>query len=384
MDYPFLLFTFGFVCLSLMFGIFPPQEFWSSGLTLENALSRWLGSEEDSFVMYNIRRVSSTLLFVACLPFLYVFLAEHWYPEVSDAIKAWEYGSALLVSVFIATLSLAIAAGTAMWLSAASPDALGWSNSTTAVLLGKFACHLQLRSWWDVANQIDSEYKEIDKFTSILSGWNARTIVTRSWIIRVGLYRVDFARQDLCQLEVVRADSHSVSLQGDVTGAQFVTIKVHTDVEGVPDFCLRLNSREFDSFRGYVLAPIHVPDGVVLIKSVIEQFVIAFREQVSSNEPLSPEDFPDPPDNCAGCSLVPADVVLRKYCEGSNCVSCRCRPAWCTTCMGLWFAHQQDQQRPESWMRGTAPCPNCRSVFCVRDVCPVGESEWETIPVPDN
>ena len=68
MDPALVLFTFTFVCLSLMFGVCPPQEFWSSGVTLENLLSRWLGREEESFVLYNVRRLSASLLFQACLP----------------------------------------------------------------------------------------------------------------------------------------------------------------------------------------------------------------------------------------------------------------------------------------------------------------------------
>jgi Putative transmembrane protein precursor len=68
MDPTLVIFTISFVCLSFMFGICPPQEFWTSGVTLEHAISSWLGDEQDDFVHYNIRRLSARLLFQSSLP----------------------------------------------------------------------------------------------------------------------------------------------------------------------------------------------------------------------------------------------------------------------------------------------------------------------------
>ena len=76
-------------------------------------------------------------------------------------------------------------------------------------------------------------------------------------------------------------------------------------------------------------------------------------------------------ESCIGCMQKTANVKLQKLCaspqEGS-CVQCYCRPMWCLECMGKWFASRQNQQEPETWLAGRAPCPTCRAVFCMLDI----------------
>lgn len=90
-------------------------------------------------------------------------------------------------------------------------------------------------------------------------------------------------------------------------------------------------------------------------------------------------------ENCIGCMLKESNIKLQKHCaDGENlrevgegplvnhhCVQCFCRPMWCLECMGRWFASRQDQQHPETWLSGKAPCPTCRAVFCMLDVCKI-------------
>lgn len=69
---------------------------------------------------------------------------------------------------------------------------------------------------------------------------------------------------------------------------------------------------------------------------------------------------------------VPANTKLLRLCqeEGEGeCQQCYCRPMWCLTCMGKWFASRQDQQKPETWLGNRVPCPTCRAKFCILDVC---------------
>lgn len=56
--------------------------------------------------------------------------------------------------------------------------------------------------------------------------------------------------------------------------------------------------------------------------------------------------------------------------DGDRCGNCFCRPMWCASCMARWFAQRQLlAERPtDSWLRGRAPCPTCRSPFCILDV----------------
>ncbi|KAG7281838.1 hypothetical protein CRUP_030348 [Coryphaenoides rupestris] len=78
---------------------------------------------------------------------------------------------------------------------------------------------------------------------------------------------------------------------------------------------------------------------------------------------------------CIGCMQVPAGTKLIRLCceEGSDneseCRQCFCRPMWCLSCLGRWFASRQDQDRPETWLASCVPCPTCRSKFCILDVC---------------
>lgn len=84
---------------------------------------------------------------------------------------------------------------------------------------------------------------------------------------------------------------------------------------------------------------------------------------------VSPEDAAQAPVNAEGGGAEGGGA------EGgvSNrpCVQCFCRPMWCLECMGKWFASRQDQQRPDTWLGSKSPCPTCRAVFCILDVCKI-------------
>jgi hypothetical protein len=47
---------------------------------------------------------------------------------------------------------------------------------------------------------------------------------------------------------------------------------------------------------------------------------------------------------------------------------------WCTPCLAKWFGSKQNQFHPEGWLAGKAPCPTCRAIFCVFDVCDVAQT----------
>ena len=68
-----LVYTIAYVLVSICL-ITPPTEFVSAGLTVQNVLSNFLGSEEMNFIHYHIRRTTATLLFHSILPLgLYSF-----------------------------------------------------------------------------------------------------------------------------------------------------------------------------------------------------------------------------------------------------------------------------------------------------------------------
>lgn len=62
-----ILFTIAYVLFSLCF-IAPPREFVSAGLTVQNILSSYLGSEDINFVAYHLKRTTVTILLHSFLP----------------------------------------------------------------------------------------------------------------------------------------------------------------------------------------------------------------------------------------------------------------------------------------------------------------------------
>lgn len=67
MDSPEVTFTLAYLVLAVCF-VFTPTEFHSAGLTVQNLLSGWLGSEDAAFVLYHQRRTAATLLCHSLLP----------------------------------------------------------------------------------------------------------------------------------------------------------------------------------------------------------------------------------------------------------------------------------------------------------------------------
>ncbi|KAB0398232.1 hypothetical protein E2I00_008821, partial [Balaenoptera physalus] len=63
-------FTLAYVVFAVCF-VFTPTEFHSAGLTVQNLLSGWLGSEDAAFVPYHLRRTAATLLCHSLLPLGY-------------------------------------------------------------------------------------------------------------------------------------------------------------------------------------------------------------------------------------------------------------------------------------------------------------------------
>jgi hypothetical protein len=62
-----LLFTIFYVLVSLCF-VYPPNEFVSAGFTVQCLLSTWLGSENECFIQYHMRRIVATVLCHSILP----------------------------------------------------------------------------------------------------------------------------------------------------------------------------------------------------------------------------------------------------------------------------------------------------------------------------
>ncbi|XP_043368585.1 E3 ubiquitin-protein ligase TM129 isoform X2 [Dermochelys coriacea] len=133
----------------------------------------------------------------------------------------------------------------------------------------------------------------------------------------------------------------------------------------------RLNSSEYGELREKLHAPIRNAANVVIHQSLSDLFLETFTLLVEINQtyPVPSNQELEP---CIGCMQTNANIKLVKNCQEPNegeCQQCYCRPMWCLTCMGKWFASRQDQQHPETWLSSQVPCPTCRAKFCILDVC---------------
>ena len=132
-----------------------------------------------------------------------------------------------------------------------------------------------------------------------------------------------------------------------------------------------------DTLRDQLGRPIEISDSLTVPQPLHDRFVDAFLVEIEGNLRFNYRDQRDRLEPCLGCSSQQANVKLVKQCVNNafmdpvepHCRSCQCRPMWCARCMGRIFASKQNQQMPEIWMSGRAPCPTCRAYFCVLDVC---------------
>eukprot|EP00040_Diaphanoeca_grandis_P028599 m.165966 g.165966 ORF g.165966 m.165966 type:complete len:121 (+) comp31406_c0_seq5:106-468(+) len=114
---------------------------------------------------------------------------------------------------------------------------------------------------------------------------------------------------------------------------------------------------------------------IVIRQSLSEQFLEAFRQQITANggRSMVPSESLD---RCVGCMNNEASVRIDQRCcedrhRATQCSPCACRPMWCLECLGKWFASKQPQAEPERWMSGQAECPTCRATFCMYDIVEV-------------
>ncbi|XP_020775617.1 E3 ubiquitin-protein ligase TM129 [Boleophthalmus pectinirostris] len=365
METPELSFTLAYWVFCFCF-VFTPNEFRSAGLTVQNLFSSRLGSEDMGFVQYHIRRSSITLLLHSGLPlgyYLGMCLAapEQHMEHFKEVSEGWQLYLLVALSVHVGAWSLVLY--WSMW---------KWENHPISRMLQAHA-RLPHTSWGSLAASLNTEFRRVDKFTAGVHG--ARVIVTDSWVLKVSTYGVSMALQSQCQMSVVHSRQHHMSPDSS-SPTQILTLRVDSTNRAVRPFHIRLNSTEYSELRDKLHAPIRNLANVVIYQSVSELFLDTFRAQVQDNPSYSLPSAQEL-EPCIGCMQVPANIKLVQLCQSQgsdsdgDCQRCLCRPMWCVSCMGRWFASRQDQQRPETWLSSRVPCPTCRARFCILDVCVV-------------
>uniref|UniRef100_W5MYU1 Transmembrane protein 129, E3 ubiquitin protein ligase n=1 Tax=Lepisosteus oculatus TaxID=7918 RepID=W5MYU1_LEPOC len=361
MEHPEVTFSLAYVVFVVCF-VLTPNEFRSAGVTVQNIFSGWLGSEDLGFVQYHIRRTSVTILVHSVLPLGYYLgmclaAADKNLWRIHQASDEWRI-------YFAAAVSLPVISGMLVFYWSRNR----WGKHPISKTLAAHA--LPQSSWRAVASSINTEFRRIDKFATGDPG--ARVIVTDTWVMKVTTYRVHIALQQDIHLTVTDSKQHELSPDSN-TPVQMLTISVASVNPRVKPFDIRLNSVEYGELREKLHAPIRNAANVVIHQTLSDLFLETFKSHVEVNESYSLPSNQDL-DPCIGCMQVTANMKLVKLCQDNSdgaCQQCYCRPMWCLTCLGKWFASRQDQQHPETWLSSRVPCPTCRARFCILDCCVV-------------
>ncbi|XP_007896134.1 E3 ubiquitin-protein ligase TM129 [Callorhinchus milii] len=358
MDNPEAVFSLFYAVFSFCF-VFTPTEFRSAGVTVQDLLSDLLGSEDLGFIYYHIRRTTATVAVHSLLPLGY-------YAGMCIASSDEKPFYFLLSEGWIVYLVIAVLIPTFVSLVALYWSLNKWGNHPIARSLAYHA--LPQSGWRAVASSVNTEFRRIDKFASGALG--ARVIVTDTWVMKVTTYCVYIAQQQDIHLTLTESRQHE--LCPDVNApVQFLTIRVSSINPNVKPFDIRLNSTEYGELREKLHMPVRNAHNVVIHQSLSDMFLDTFKVQVELNQPY-PLTGNQELEACIGCMQTAANIKLVKVCQepnGGECQQCYCRPMWCLTCLGKWFASRQDQQHPETWLSNRVPCPTCRSKFCILDIC---------------
>ncbi|XP_053433777.1 E3 ubiquitin-protein ligase TM129 isoform X2 [Nycticebus coucang] len=227
MDSPEVTFTLAYLVFAVCF-VFTPNEFHSAGLTVQNLLSGWLGSEDAAFVPFHLRRTAATLLCHSLLPLGYYVgmcfaASEKRLYSPSQAPEAWRLF--LLMAVTLPSLACTLIY---YW----SFDQ--WARHPLARTLALYA--LPQSGWQAVASSINTEFRRIDKFATGVP--SARVIVTDTWVMKVTTYCVHVAQQQDVHLIVTESRQHELSPDSNLP-VQLLTIRVASASPGVQAFDIR-------------------------------------------------------------------------------------------------------------------------------------------------
>ncbi|KAG5671355.1 hypothetical protein PVAND_001556 [Polypedilum vanderplanki] len=360
-------FGYNIIFLILLFAvIYPPQEFISAGLTVENIFAKYLGSESLLFIHYHINRSCLMLMIHSVLPIIYFVIYYLYFggvdlPKLAFVQYFW---------YFLITLAIILPFGAIALICYYKKN--NWENHPIPKILVKYSnTPNNASSWTIVANEINNEYRRNDKLIKRSSAIN-KIIVTENWIMKTSLYFVHFAHQSDSALIAVATDTHNISPQDANDAAQFVNIEVKPTREGVKKFTIRISTLDFKDLQDRVNRPITVLSTVKFHTSIIDRFIEVFNKEIEKNPRYSLGQNVNL-EPCLACMAQIPDVKINKQCLDGHgvdkCTNCFCRPLWCKSCLARWFASRQDQNEKETWLSSKCNCPMCRSRFCILDVC---------------
>lgn len=343
--------------------IYPPSEFVAAGFTIAQLFENFLGSENTNFVMFHMKRTTITALIHSVLPLGYI-LCLFCYGERNPWLPA--------AAVATATIPVIMCYRLICW----------WENNQIKhpVVKPLLAYVTPGIDWRVVANNLNCQFKTVDKVSISLTA-TSKFVATEIWLIKVSQYSMSVVKQSDCALVATAVDSHNLSPSGE-DEIQYVNVEVIPNREDIQHFTFRISTTALRDLQPRLLHPVRVPDHISLLPSLIERFIIVFKQYVDQN----PVHYVDQElELCIGCMQYPADVKINRRCHAPppqfvggppQCQECNCRVLWCCSCMGRWWASRASGPS-ERWLSGRATCPVCRATFCLLDVCPARQGRPE-------
>lgn len=359
--------------------LYQAKEFIGAGLSPESLLSinDWIGSEEMRFFKYHMKRTAGTMVLHSLLPFGYMFGYSYFvtvdknYSTMIDFWTAWP----TFFNIMIASATVSLAFISLVWIWSLN----NWERHPFVSRLKVYASASS--GWRQVVADVETEFRRVDKVT-LQTNPLVRLVVTDNWMLVIGAWpwSLRLSHQSDISLKLADSDHHQISTEGEIGGAQFLSIQVINRKPRIEPFFFRLNSLEYQNLLDKVSGPVDNVKNIQVYKTVSERFVDVFKEQISQNPSVVHGGEEEELEPCIGCMVEQANIKIQRVCassqeggqegaEGDSCVNCYCRPMWCVDCMAKWFASRQDQSSPETWLGSKCPCPTCRSKFCLLDVC---------------
>lgn len=374
-----LIFNFFYILLCFCIA-YPPEEFISLGLTVENCFAKFLGSKDVEFVRYHQKRTSLNLFIHSCLPALYFLIHQlkfaigdeddtiidsdggitvdgHW------ALKriTWKVAQRFSVIAVLFVPGLIV-----YWMQN------NWEKHPISRTLKKFSN--TPNSYATLASDINNEYRRQDVFKMKINSISS-VVATENWIIKTTPYNVYFAHQSDTTLSVDKSETFNIA-QDTSDALQIISINVRPGRVGVEDFQIRINALEFRTLEDRISRPIIIPSNIQFHRNIIDRFIEVFKNQVSLN-PIYVADRVT--DKCFACMIAEPNIKIHKQCldetpdghlipEQNRCTNCYCRPMWCVDCLARWFAARQNEFDRDVWLEKKCTCPMCRAPFCLLDV----------------
>ncbi len=268
----YLLFAF--------FLIFPPNEVIQLGFSIPSLFESFLGSERLYVIHYHMTRISLTIFIHSLIPIGYYLFIGLFLNELNlfDFVNLSTYWSIYLS--FSILLPIGISTLVYFW------SFNDYENHPIAVKLRKISSFPNIPNAWKlVANEINIEFRRIDKFAS--GSLFNRIYLTENWILKVNLYSLNVCSNSNADLVLTHATDLNLTQDGSSNGVQFLNILVKPlNIDNFKQFYVHLNALEYKEFTDKLQAPITEAANIIIKQSLPDQFLDAFRQQVMLNPPF--------------------------------------------------------------------------------------------------